>query len=287
MTRTAPRPVPARAAGGAGAGAPAAGWHPDPLGRHAHRWWDGEGWTAQVADAGVVSNDAAIAPVADPDHATSGGSVRVRRRAAAAAIGAGAALVAALAVVVVAASPPATCTTSDQALDARLGPGELWTRCVRVEAGQAVRVRAEPVDGQDVVLAVAVADEVVDDPRLSRDGAPPFADDLTVDLLTGELAGAAGSDDLGSVVLVADERAQGEPEAAAVPPLPVDVELTLVVAGFEGAGGDVTVDIEVLDPPAGFEPDRYADLEAFEDEFVDTAEYDAHYGPFFEGDFYP
>lgn len=27
------------------------GWYPDPNGRHAHRWWDGETWTAHVADA--------------------------------------------------------------------------------------------------------------------------------------------------------------------------------------------------------------------------------------------
>jgi hypothetical protein len=29
------------------------GWHPDPLGRHDHRWFDGVRWTADVADDGV------------------------------------------------------------------------------------------------------------------------------------------------------------------------------------------------------------------------------------------
>lgn len=34
------------------AGLPAAGWHPDPAGRHWWRWWDGVDWTEHVADGG-------------------------------------------------------------------------------------------------------------------------------------------------------------------------------------------------------------------------------------------
>lgn len=34
-----------------------AAWHPDPTGRHEHRWWDGEQWTEHVADAGRSSVD--------------------------------------------------------------------------------------------------------------------------------------------------------------------------------------------------------------------------------------
>lgn len=34
-----------------------AGWHPDPTGRHEHRWWDGSTWTAHAADAGVTVHD--------------------------------------------------------------------------------------------------------------------------------------------------------------------------------------------------------------------------------------
>ena len=44
------------ASGAAAPVAPAA-WHPDPTGRHEHRWWDGTRWTDQVADAGVASTD--------------------------------------------------------------------------------------------------------------------------------------------------------------------------------------------------------------------------------------
>ncbi len=34
-----------------------AAWHPDPTGRHEHRYWDGEQWTDHVADAGEASTD--------------------------------------------------------------------------------------------------------------------------------------------------------------------------------------------------------------------------------------
>lgn len=44
-----------------------AAWHPDPAGKHDHRWWDGQRWTEHVADAGVASVD----PLPDaPEAAT-------------------------------------------------------------------------------------------------------------------------------------------------------------------------------------------------------------------------
>ncbi|MCU0271268.1 MAG: DUF2510 domain-containing protein [Acidimicrobiales bacterium] len=33
------------------------GWYPDPSGRHEVRWFDGENWTASVADQGVAATD--------------------------------------------------------------------------------------------------------------------------------------------------------------------------------------------------------------------------------------
>lgn len=32
-------------------------WAPDPYGRHQHRWWDGERWTAYVGDNGMTTTD--------------------------------------------------------------------------------------------------------------------------------------------------------------------------------------------------------------------------------------
>lgn len=37
--------------------APAAGWFPDPSGKHEHRYWDGEAWTEHVATNGVQAVD--------------------------------------------------------------------------------------------------------------------------------------------------------------------------------------------------------------------------------------
>lgn len=33
------------------------GWQTDPKGVHQYRWWDGSGWTSQVADDGTTSDD--------------------------------------------------------------------------------------------------------------------------------------------------------------------------------------------------------------------------------------
>jgi hypothetical protein len=32
-------------------------WYPDPVGRHEHRYWDGQNWTDQVSDGGVEGMD--------------------------------------------------------------------------------------------------------------------------------------------------------------------------------------------------------------------------------------
>ena len=35
----------------------AAGWHPDPAGKHELRYWDGSAWTDDVSDGGVAAKD--------------------------------------------------------------------------------------------------------------------------------------------------------------------------------------------------------------------------------------
>ena len=42
-----------------------AAWHPDPLGRHEHRYWDGTRWTEHVADGGRSGYDPIEAPPTD------------------------------------------------------------------------------------------------------------------------------------------------------------------------------------------------------------------------------
>lgn len=52
-----PAPTSAPAVPAAPAPAPPPGWHPDPAGRHDHRWWDGTTWTDHVSDAGTPGTD--------------------------------------------------------------------------------------------------------------------------------------------------------------------------------------------------------------------------------------
>ncbi len=49
-----------------------AAWHPDPLGRHQYRYWDGERWTDHVADDGRTSTDP-IDPAPSHDTASAAG----------------------------------------------------------------------------------------------------------------------------------------------------------------------------------------------------------------------
>jgi len=50
-------PEPTVAAPGQVPAAAPANWYPDPMGRHQMRYWDGQTWTAFVADQGIQSND--------------------------------------------------------------------------------------------------------------------------------------------------------------------------------------------------------------------------------------
>ena len=70
----------------------AAGWQPDPFGRHEVRYWDGSAWTAHVSDAGVTSTDEPVPspegappppPPPPPAAAASGGSWKDKLKQAA------------------------------------------------------------------------------------------------------------------------------------------------------------------------------------------------------------
>ncbi len=50
----------------------AAGWYPDPLGRHEHRYWDGREWTHHVGSGGHQSIDPVYAAPPTTSHAHSG-----------------------------------------------------------------------------------------------------------------------------------------------------------------------------------------------------------------------
>jgi hypothetical protein len=54
-------------------------WQPDPTGRHQHRYWDGNTWTDQVADAGEESRDPVEALPRDTAQASAGSASSASR----------------------------------------------------------------------------------------------------------------------------------------------------------------------------------------------------------------
>jgi uncharacterized protein YxjI len=57
-------------------GSPAAGWYPDPFGRHEMRYWDGRAWTANVATRGVAAMDEPVGAAAVPTVQRSSEKIR-------------------------------------------------------------------------------------------------------------------------------------------------------------------------------------------------------------------
>lgn len=54
----------------------AAGWYPDPFGRHEMRYWDGRAWTANVSTRGVVAMDEPVGAPAIPTVQRSAEKIR-------------------------------------------------------------------------------------------------------------------------------------------------------------------------------------------------------------------
>ncbi len=46
------------------------GWHPDPLGRHEYRYWDGSQWSDHVSDRGTTGVDPVVATAPTPQTET-------------------------------------------------------------------------------------------------------------------------------------------------------------------------------------------------------------------------
>jgi uncharacterized protein YxjI len=57
-------------------GGQAAGWYPDPFGRHEMRYWDGRAWTANVSTRGVVAMDEPVGAPAVPTIQRSAEKIR-------------------------------------------------------------------------------------------------------------------------------------------------------------------------------------------------------------------
>jgi hypothetical protein len=138
---------------------PEPSWRPDPTGRHDYRWWDGEEWTDDVSDDGLPSIDTGAVPSApvgrrpEPDRG---------RWWIAAGVVAAAALVLYLVV---------GRRSEDAPNGGRYGvsvvefteEAPIYTRSVSLKAGESIRVRAEPTQRVNTLIAVFASEDVTKD----------------------------------------------------------------------------------------------------------------------------
>lgn len=254
-------------------GAPA--WHPDPTGRHQFRWFDGNTFTDQVADGGVVAVDsmhtsAAVGAPPQPgpsdpqppagEPATQA-TQRSRRRWPL--------LVGAVAVLALAGAAIVVTTRDDDdgtgAFQGRAAGDELGIHAVSVPAGHALAVEVEPGDDLDAVI-VAVVDE--DDADRIAELYEEFgiAEPTSLDEAFPEADRDAleGFDDADKAVLRTDVGFAGDDEVLLVP-VSFDVDIRVVVGPFDDGADDYEITIEIVDLDVGDDPDGEELLEAAAD----------------------
>ena len=258
------------------AGVPA--WHPDPTGRHQHRWWDGAAFTDQVADSGTIATDDGTAlpawgapvpqpipPPVGPAGAASAAPARHQRRGA---------LVAGLAVLAAAGAASiwyfvlAPDGGGTGTFTGRAAPDDIGVHEVSIDAGSALTVEVVPGDDLDAVVGLVVSTddaERIDD--LYEDLGVAASDlDEAFPAVERELFEQFGDDAV--VVFRTDVGFAGEGEDVLLA-LPFSIEAHVVVAPF---GDDDADDYEVRIDGFGLDVDDDADAEELLDAVVDDGD---------------
>lgn len=126
-------------------------WQPDPLERHHYRWWDGVDWSDHVSDFGVISIDDEPVPMVPPRRRPTGRADRWRLVPLAAAVGVAVVVTGVFVALFRDRSPAGLGVVTGEI--GRRGSFEVE---LFLEAGDVLRVRAEPTAGLDVQLGVVV-----------------------------------------------------------------------------------------------------------------------------------
>ena len=176
------------------------------------------------------------------------------------------------------------CSRGDVLYQAELARGGYDTWCMRVEPGEALRFRITPADGQDVMVAFAFDESFLGDPFFGGAGLTDVSQSEIEAAFFGGLAVPAD----GEVALAGliDERGPGDPESDVFPPLPVPADLLLLVAGFEGAAGSYTIEVEVLPAADDFDREAWENFDDYRARFFASDLYTDYYASFFEGEFF-
>ena len=240
------------AAPGAGAEAPlAAGWQPDPGGRHQYRYWDGSAWTDDVSDDGVASTDP-MAPVATPRPAATGPASASPPPAASDGRSKRVPVTAAAVVVVLLLVGGFLVTRGGGDGDGGGGLGTIqgavpengvFVHRVEVPAGSVLLVKAIPEGRFDPILSVA-ADFTTIEKYKNNFGFTQFGRGAT-NLESNSTFESIDLGRLGSSAIFYDQNGgfgDGQTENLAVP-APFAVSLDIVVSALEGGSGNITLQL--------------------------------------------
>jgi hypothetical protein len=229
--------------GGAPAPSRAAGWHPDPLGRHQLRFWDGAYWSDHVADRGVVSVDP-MTP-ATGVYAAYGtqpaAPVQPKRRHTKTWVALGLIVVVLLLAVggfALYRSRQDGAGSFARDLDE---PGSTLVHTVRPGENTVLLIRVEPAErGFNPVIGVSTDEDTVDEYE------DFFGDDVA--LPDDEFAGAVPDDS--QLLAVSDSAEQGDTEVTFVPtPLGGDFQVLVTGAADTTGSFDVDITIQPFDGP--------------------------------------
>jgi len=221
------------------------GWLPDPSGRHELRWFDGARFSDQVADAGVQSTDPAPGPppttgVLPPADVT--GRPPSRLPLILAALGA-------LVVVVVLVNVLQGEDGGFGESAGEVGDGTPGVHEVSVPAGSAAVVDVDPGDDLDAVVGFVVSEDDADRLLDLYEGSPfelLAADDSLRDALQVDPDDIDGLPEDPVVVLRVDREFEGDAERMLVPTT-FDLDVAVVVAGFDGDEGEYGIRVERAD----------------------------------------
>lgn len=233
-------------------GGQAAGWFPDPSGRHQYRYWSGAAWTDDVADAGAAGTD----PIAGP-AASSGSAPASRPSRARLVVAAGvAAVVVVTAVTFVVLRDGADADGTGAFTGEVADPGDLFVRGFSVPENSVIILRAEPAAGFDVTLGVSTGDGELAGRYEDFFGGTLYDPQVFGDAFDTGASNAETVD--GTVLHFVDPGGEGADEELVLP-APYGGDFAAVLGGYDGSTGEVELEISVEPFDGPDDPESYVE----------------------------
>jgi actin-like ATPase involved in cell morphogenesis len=239
----------------------AAGWQPDPTGRHEYRYWNGTEWTDDVSDGGVTATDAmpeaasaAIpTPASAPPSASPVPPTTPARRSRLPVVIAAAAVVVVLVVgFLVLKGGGDSGGSGEGTVTGQVEPNKVFIHHVEVPKDSALLIKAIPDQKLDAVLSVAGDFSTIETYR-NTFGFTVY-NRGAIDLDKESVFSGVDTTGLPGEIFYIDNDAFKVPGVAeqAVIPAVEPVSLDIVVSGADGTSGGVTLQVAVrkfIGPP--------------------------------------